>query len=142
MACSGTLLRAAMLGLLPFLAACNQTVQAPAAPDSSAPVGSGAVAAIMDAERTRAAHQASSTAMNIASSFDPTGLSGYAVQAVEEAQERELEEKYRRIDEEVEKALAQAEAAQALSEEMTLSEEMSRKEETSRKPPARHSKAR
>ena len=89
-----------VLAMLPLLAACTQTAP-PAMPQEAE--GSGALAAIADAQQTQAKHRMTSAALNLASSFDPTGLSGYAVGAVEEAQQQIEDEKYRRIDEEVEK---------------------------------------
>ena len=98
-----------VLAALPLLAACNQTA-APAMPPEAA--GSGVLAAIADARQTEARHRMTSAGLNLASSFDPTGLSGFGVSAVEEAQQQIEDEKYRRIDEEVEKAIAEGLALQ------------------------------
>lgn len=95
---------------LALLAACTQTTVPDSPPE---PPSSGVFGAIADAQRTKARHRMTSTLLNRASGFDPTGLSGYAIDAIEQEQERIEEEKYRRIDEEVEKAIAEGEALQA-----------------------------
>ncbi|MBJ6127138.1 hypothetical protein [Microvirga splendida] len=108
-------LRASLLvAALPLLPACTQT----AAPVANAPEAeeTGIMAAIQDAQRTQARHKATSAVLGHASALDPTGLSGFAIDALEEQQERIEEEKYRRIDEEVEKAIAEGMALQARSE--------------------------
>ena len=94
------------------MAACNQTA-APAVEASSTEESGVLGAAIKDAQRTEARHRANSKLMNIGAGFDPTGLSGYAIDQVEQQQERIEEEKQRRIDEELDKALAEAEAYQS-----------------------------
>jgi len=105
-----------ILAALPLLAACNQTA-APAAPASDPePVGSGLLAAIEDSRRTRAQHRLTSTVANHATGFDPTGLSGFALSAMEEEQARIEDEKDQRIEQELEKALAEAEALRAMNE--------------------------
>jgi len=101
--------------LLPVMGACNQTA-APAAPASDpAPVGSGLLAAIEDSHQTRARHRLTSAVANQAAGFDPTGLSGFAISAMEEEQARIEDEKDQRIEEELERALAEAEALRAQS---------------------------
>ncbi|MBB4041924.1 hypothetical protein GGR34_003607 [Microvirga flocculans] len=81
-------------------------------------MGSGALAAIADMQETQARHRMTSTVLNQAASFDPTGLSGYAIGHIEAEQDRIEEEKSRRVDEEIEKALAEAEALQALNNDL------------------------
>lgn len=105
---------ALILACLPLLAACNQT----ASPANPGLVGSGALAAINDMQETRARHRVTSTVLNYAGAFDPTGLSGYAINHVEEQQSRIEDEKSQRVEEEVQKSLAEAEALQALSEDL------------------------
>jgi uncharacterized membrane protein YqiK len=97
---------------LPLLAACNQT----AAPATPGVIGSGAIAAITEAQSAQARHRVTSFVLNQAAGQDPTGLSGIGVQLIEEEQERIEEENERRIDIESAKALAEAEAWQAQSE--------------------------
>ncbi len=70
--------------------------------------------------------------LNHASGHDPTGLSGYAIDAIEEQQERIEEEKYRRIDEEVEKAIAEGMALQVRHEDLER-----QKSNSATKPPRR-----
>ena len=101
------------LAMLPLLTACNQTV-----PPEPGVIGSGALAAINEAQATQVRHRVTSFALNQAASFDPTGLSGYGVAAIEEEQARIEEEQSRRIDEESAKALAQADAAAAETERL------------------------
>src|SRR5215203_5113708 len=106
------------LGSLPFLGACTQTT-APALPVAASTDeadASGVLSAIKDSQRTQARHRMNSALMSQASAFDPTGLSGYAIDQIEQEQYRIEEEKERRIDEEFDKALAEAEASQAESE--------------------------
>jgi hypothetical protein len=105
-----------ILAALPLLTACNQTAT-PAAPASDPePVGSGLLAAIEDSHRTRARHRLTSAVANQAAGFDPTGLSGFALGAMEEEQARIEDEKHQRIEQELEKALAEAEALRAQGE--------------------------
>jgi len=100
---------------VPLLAACTQT----AAPASdSGPVGSGLLAAIEDSQQTRARHRLTSAVANQAAGFDPTGLSGFALGAMEEEQARIEDEKDQRIEQELDKALAEAEALRAMSEDL------------------------
>ena len=101
-----------VLAALPLLAACNQTA-APAAPGV---IGSGAIAAITEAQTAQARHRVTSLVLNQAAGQDPTGLSGMGVQLIEDEQLRVEEENERRIDAEVTKALAEAEALQAQGE--------------------------
>ena len=101
-----------VLAALPLLAACNQTA-APAAPGV---IGSGAIAAITEAQTAQARHRVTSLVLNQAAGQDPTGLSGMGVQLIEDEQLRVEEENERRIDAEVAKALAEAEALQAQGE--------------------------
>lgn len=100
------------LAALPLLAACNQT----AAPATPGVIGSGAVAAITEAQSAQARHRVTSFVLNQAAGQDPTGLSGIGVNLIEDEQLRIEEENERRIDTEVAKALAEAEALQAQSE--------------------------
>ncbi len=101
-----------VLAALPLLAACNQTA-APAAPGV---IGSGAIAAITEAQSAQARHRVTSLVLNQAAGQDPTGLSGMGVQLIVDEQLRVEEENERRIDIESAKALAEAEAWQAQSE--------------------------
>ncbi|MBM6580284.1 hypothetical protein ILT44_08830 [Microvirga sp. BT689] len=111
--------RFALIGLvstlLPVVSACNQT----AAPSQSPGlVGSGALAAINDMQETRARHRLTSTIANQAAGFDPTGLSGYALNYMDNERARIEDEKAQKVEEEVQKSLAEAEALQALSEDL------------------------
>ncbi len=94
------------------LAACNQTA-GPAMTPLSVPTGPGGAArvALADAERTRAAQQAQLAAYDVVTILDPTGLSEVARPLIELEHQRVLDEKYRRVGEEVERAVAEAEAA-------------------------------
>jgi hypothetical protein len=67
--------------------------------------------ALADAERTRAAQQAQLAAYDVVTILDPTGLSEVARPLIELEHQRVLDEKYRRVGEEVERAVAEAEAA-------------------------------
>jgi hypothetical protein len=96
---------------LPLLAACNQT----AAPAPGV-IGSGAVAAITEAQSAQVRHRVTSFVLNQAAGQDPTGLSGIGVNLIEDEQLRIEEENERKIDSEVAKALAEAEALQAQGE--------------------------
>jgi hypothetical protein len=125
------------LALLPFLVACTQTTSSGSAEPgmpSEAP-GSGVLAAITDARQTAARHRMTSVGLNLASSFDPTGLSGYAVNAVEETQQQIEDEKYRRIDAEVEKAIAEGLALQAQGQELEDQETTGKGRKVSRRKP-------
>jgi len=97
--------------VLPVLAGCNQTAAPP-----PGTIGSGAIAAITEAQATQARHRVTSLVLNQAAGQGPTGLSGIGVQLIEDEQLRVEEENERRIDREVAKALAEAEALQAQSE--------------------------
>ena len=127
--------------VLPVLGGCTQTA-APAmtpTPGASAEIAerkSGILAAIADARQTEARHRMTSAGLNLATSFDPTGLSGYAVGAVEEAQQQIEDEKYRRIDQEVEKAIAEGLALQAQGEVLESQETEGRHRKVSRRKPA------
>lgn len=99
--------------VLPVLAGCNQTAAPP-----PGTIGSGAIVAINEAQATQARHRITSTVLNQAAGFDPTGLSGYAVDAIEDEQARIEEEQSRQIDDEVEKAVTEAEALLADSERL------------------------
>jgi hypothetical protein len=118
-----------ILAGLPLLAGCNQT----AAPATPGVVGSGALAAIADAQSTQAGNRVTSFVLNQAAGQDPTGLSGHAVQFIEEEQERIEEEKFRRVDEEVAKALAEGEALQAQSELLERQQASTSRQPTRRK---------
>ncbi len=100
-----------VLAALPLLAACNQT--AALAPGV---IGSGAVAAITEAQSAQVRHRVTSFVLNQAAGQDPTGLSGIGVNLIEDEQLRIEEENERKIDSEVAKALAEAEALQAQGE--------------------------
>ena len=100
------------LAAMSLLAACNQTA-APAAPGV---IGSGAVAAITEAQSAQVRHRVTSFVLNQAAGQDPTGLSGIGVNLIEDEQLRIEEDNERRIDSEVAKALAEAEALQAQGE--------------------------
>ena len=127
-----------LVALLPLLTACTHTTSSPSAVPDMPPEagGSGILAAIADARQTEARHRMTSAGLSLASSFDPTGLSGYAVGAVEEAQQQIEDEKYRRIDEEVEKAIAEGLALQAQNKEMTDQGAETGRRRVSRRKPA------
>src|SRR3712207_3273611 len=108
-----------LLTLLPLcaallmIAACNQTAgpEAGAAVNTPPPAGStqsaGALAALAEAEQTRAAHKAQSTALDVLSIFDPIGVTDLAKPVMEAEQQRVLDEKYRRVEEEIQKTVAE-----------------------------------
>ncbi|MBM1170888.1 hypothetical protein [Microvirga arabica] len=130
-----------LLLVLPVLGGCTQTAApamppTPAASAEIAEPGSGVLAAIADAKRTEGRHRMTSAGLNLATSFDPTGLSGYAVGAVEEAQQQIEDEKYRRIDEEVEKAIAEGLALQAQNENPESQGTEERRRKDARRKPA------
>jgi hypothetical protein len=118
-----------VLAALPLLAACNQT----AAPASPGVIGSGAIAAITEAQSAQARHRVTSLVLNQAAGQDPTGLSGIGVQLIEDEQLRVEEENERRIDAEVAKALAEAEALQAQNEKPGQGERTSERATARRK---------
>ena len=104
-----------LLAVLPLLAACNQTTASPpAAPavDANA-MGSGVHAALADVQATRERHDSQATGMAVMSFFDPIGITDLAEPAMEAEHRRELDEKYRRVEEEVRKTVAEAEAIKA-----------------------------
>jgi hypothetical protein len=102
------------LAVLPFLAACNQTAAPPAAPTLDAStVGPGAMAALEDVERTREKHNSQATGMAVMSFFDPIGITDIAQPAMEAEHRREMDEKYRRVEEELRKTVAETEALKA-----------------------------
>jgi hypothetical protein len=94
------------------MAACTQTAPADGGP------GTGVLSAIGEAESARTRHAVTSTALNHAASFDPTGLSGYLIDPIEDEQMRIEDENERRVDEQVARTIAQAEAMQALSQKL------------------------
>jgi hypothetical protein len=118
-----------VLAALQLLAACNQT----AAPTAPGVIGSGAIAAITEAQSAQARHRVTSLVLNQAAGQDPTGLSGIGVQLIEDEQLRVEEENERRIDAEVAKALAEAEALQAQNEKPGQGERTSERATARRK---------
>jgi hypothetical protein len=110
---------------LPLLAACNQTAAPAAAPEigdtpAATPgvVGSGAIAAIMDMQQTQARHRLESTVATRVATFDRKGLSAYANKEMHEEQSRVQQQKLHHSLEEINKALEEAKALQALSEDL------------------------
>ena len=105
----------ASLAVLPLLAACTQTTDSsPTTPAlDPAVVGPGAQAALEDVERTRERHKEQATNMAVLSFFDPIGITALAKPAMEADQRKELDEKYQRVEEELRKTIAEAEAAKA-----------------------------
>jgi hypothetical protein len=103
------------LAVLPLLAACNQMTASPPAGPVTHPdaMGSGVRAALADAQATRERHSSQATAMNVMSIFDPIGVTDIAEPIMQAEQQRELDEKYRRVDEEVQRTIAEAEAIKA-----------------------------
>nr|WP_183454572.1 hypothetical protein [Microvirga lupini]MBB3021592.1 hypothetical protein [Microvirga lupini] len=102
------------LAVLPFLAACNQTASSPATPPlDAATVGPGAMAALDDVERTREKHKSEAAGMAVMSFFDPIGITDIAEPAMEAEHQREMDEKYRRVEEELRKTVAETEALKA-----------------------------
>ena len=111
-----------LLAVLPLLAACNQTTANPTvepgvvAADpagASDTMGSGVRAALADAQATRERQSSQETAMGVLSFFDPIGVTDLAEPIMKVQHQRELDEKYRRVDEEVQKTIAEAEAIKA-----------------------------
>lgn len=100
------------LAVCPLVGACTQTAPA------NGGLGTGVLSAIGEAESARTRHAVTSAALNHAASFDPTGLSGYVINPIEDAQMRIEEENERRVDEQVARTIAQAEAMQALSQNL------------------------
>jgi hypothetical protein len=103
------------LAALPLLTACNQTTASPPAAPAVDPntMGSGVHAALADAQATRERHDAQATGMAVMSFFDPIGVTDLAEPAMKAEHRRELDEKYRRVEEEVRKTVAEAEAIKA-----------------------------
>lgn|GEM_PF-6612696 len=100
--------------MLPFLAGCNQTAASPpAAPVDRNALGSDVHVALADVQATREKHDAQATSMAVMSFFDPIGITDLAEPAIEAEHRRELDEKYRRVEEEVRKTVAEAEAIKA-----------------------------
>jgi hypothetical protein len=106
------------LAMLPLLAACNQTAASPPSASAVDPgaMGSGVHAAMADVRATRERHEAQSTGMAVMSFFDPIGVTDLAEPIMEAEQRRELDEKYRRVEEEALKTAAEAEAIKAQSQ--------------------------
>ncbi len=104
-----------LLAVLPLMAACNQTTASPPAAPAADPqaLGSGVHAALADVKATRERHEAQSTGMAVMSFFDPIGVTDLAEPIMEAEQRRELDEKYRRVEEEALKTAAEAEAIKA-----------------------------
>jgi hypothetical protein len=117
-----------LLAALPLLAACNQTAAPDAIPAAAVPgaapsatpgvVGSGAIAAIMDYQETQARQSLTSTVANTASAFDPTHLSAYGIKAMNEEHARIERQKGKRMLQEIDKVVKEAEALGALHESM------------------------
>jgi hypothetical protein len=104
----------ALLGVSPFLAGCTQTTATAATPVlDPATVGPGAMAALEDAERTREKQKSEATGMAVMSFFDPIGITDIAQPAMEAEHRREMDEKYRRVEEELRKTVAETEALKA-----------------------------
>jgi hypothetical protein len=106
-----------LCGALVAAAGCNQTA-APAAPATTVraktgALGSGARDAMADVEATREQHKSRSAALGVITFIDPTGLSEFAAAAAEREHERVMDEKLRRVREEVERTVAEAEAEKA-----------------------------
>ena len=103
------------LAVLPLMAACNQTTASPPAAPAVGPhaMGSGVHAALADVQATRERHEAQSTGMAVMSFFDPIGVTDLAEPIMEAEQRRELDEKYRRVEQEALKVAAEAEAIKA-----------------------------
>lgn len=103
------------LAVLPLLAACNQTTASPPAAPAVDPatMGSGVHAALADAQATRERQNSQATGMAVMSFFDPIGITDVAEPIMEAEHRRELDEKYRRVEEEVRKTVAEAEAIKA-----------------------------
>ncbi|WP_230533817.1 hypothetical protein [Microvirga roseola] len=104
-----------LLAVLPLLAGCTQTTNSPPATPAVDPavVGPRALAALEEVERTRARHREQATNIAVLSFFDPTGISALAKPAMEAEQRRELDEKYKRVEEELRKTIEEAEALKA-----------------------------
>ena len=84
-------------------------------------MGSGVRAALAEAQATRERQNSQATAMGFASFFDPIGITDLAEPAMKAQHQRELDEKYRRVDEEVQKTIAEAEAIKAQQASQTRS---------------------
>jgi hypothetical protein len=111
-----TVQRLAFIGLiaaLPLLAACTQTTAPETPPIDPALMSSDALAALEDVKRTRERHNEEATNMAVLSFFDPIGITALARPAMEADQRRELDEKYRRVEEEMRKTIEEAEAVKA-----------------------------
>ena len=106
---------ASALAVLPLLVACNQTTAfSPTTPpvDPNG-MGSSVRAALADAQATRERQNSQATGMAVMSFFDPVGITDIAEPIMEAEHRRELDEKYRRVEEEVRKTVAEAEAIKA-----------------------------
>ena len=73
-------------------------------------MGSSVHAALADAQATRERHNAQATGMAVMSFFDPIGVTDLAKPAMKAEHRRKLDEKYRRVEEEVRKTVTEAEA--------------------------------
>jgi len=76
-------------------------------------MSSGVQAALADAQATRERQNSQATGMAVMSFFDPIGVTDIAEPIMEAEHRRELDEKYRRVEEEVRKTVAEAEAIKA-----------------------------
>ena len=103
------------IAVLPLLAACTQTTASPPATPAIDPnsMSSGVQAALADAQATRERQNSQATGMAVMSFFDPIGITDIAEPIMEAEHRRELDEKYRRVEEEVRKTVAEAEAIKA-----------------------------
>ena len=118
-----------LLAALPLLPACNQTTASPPAVESgvvaadpavaSDSMGSGVRTALADAQATRERQSSQATALGVMSFFDPIGVTDLAEPIMKAQHQRELDEKYRRVDEEVQKTIAEAEEIKARSQAST-----------------------
>jgi hypothetical protein len=106
------------LAVLPLLAACNQTTVSPPAAPAVDPntMGSGVHAALADVQATRERQDAQASGMAVMSFFDPIGITDIAEPIMAAEHRRELDEKYRRVEEEALKTVAEAEAVKAQSQ--------------------------
>jgi hypothetical protein len=121
------------LAVLPLLAACTQTADSPAAPAiDPALLGSDARAALEDVERTRERHNEQATNMAVLSFFDPIGITALAKPAMEADQRREMDEKYKRVEEELRKTIEEAEAVKAQAKARVTASKPQKREKTVR----------
>jgi hypothetical protein len=76
-------------------------------------MGSGVHAALADVQATRERQDAQASGMAVMSFFDPIGITDIAEPIMAAEHRRELDEKYRRVEEEALKTVAEAEAVKA-----------------------------